>query len=179
MPGATTTRRNPPGVGDLAPDFTLPDAAGGGAVSLSAPAGAEADVLLVFFRGTWCPFCREQMRALSVYHATLDRAGVRVIGVVCQSADSVGRHVGANPLPFPLLADETRETARAYGVHYWVSRQGFNLATPSLFILDRARRITFRHVGRGMSDLPVTAVIERFASALAEQGRAGSAAAVS
>jgi peroxiredoxin Q/BCP len=153
-------------VGDTAPDFTLTDAASGQEFRQSQWAGR--DVLLVFFRGTWCPFCRQQMRTLTERHAELCASGVQVVGVVCQSAASAGRWVRANPLPFPLLVDETRAVAKAYGVHYWLSAEGFNLARPSLFILDGAGKITFRYVGRNMRDLPVTTVLERFIGLLAE-----------
>lgn len=149
--------------GDTAPLFALPDARDpdkSRMVSLSQFAGQ--DVLLIFFRGTWCPFCREQMRVLTENQARLEAARMQVIGVVCQSRASAGRWLAANPLPFPLLADERRAVARAYGVHYYLSLEGFNLARPSLFILDRAGIVTFAYVGRNMTDLPVTSVIEKF-----------------
>ena len=152
------------GDAEIAPDFTLPDAASGQDYRLLQWRGR--DVLLVFFRGTWCPFCREQMRVLTQSHAQLHGGGIQVVGVVCQNKASVARWVAANPLPFPLLVDETRQVARAYGVHYRVSLEGFNLARPSLFVIDGGGRITFRHVGRNMRDLPVTTVLERFVGLL-------------
>jgi peroxiredoxin Q/BCP len=132
----------------------------GRAVSLAGYAGK--DVMLVFFRGTWCPYCREQMHLLAENHDQLTAAGIAVVGVVCQRSDSVRRYLAAHPLPFPLLPDETRNVARSYGVHYWVSYEGINLAQPSLFILDRAGIVTFAHRGRNMRDLPVGAVIGKF-----------------
>ena len=155
-------------VGDAAPDFTLADAASGDEYRLRQWAGQ--DVLLVFFRGTWCPFCREQMRLLAREHELLAARGVQVVGVICQRATSVRTWVEANPLPFPLLADERRTVARAYGVHYWLSWDGVNLARPALFILDREQKITFRYVGANMRDLPLTTVLERFLGYLRGDG---------
>lgn len=149
-------------VGDSAPAFSLPDGATGRVLTLANAFAAGPNVMLVFFRGTWCPFCREQMRVLTESQCRLDAAGIAVVGVVCQSAGSVRRFLEAHPLPFPLLVDQRRSVAKAYGVHYYVSSEGFNLARPSIFLLDTDRRITFAHVGRGMRDLPVTSVIERF-----------------
>lgn len=160
-------------VGDTAPDFTLPDGATGQERHLAQWVGQ--DVLLVFFRGTWCPFCRRQMRVLTENHARLTAGGVQVVGVVCQEAASVRRWLHNNPLPFPLLVDESRAVAKAYGVHYWLSWEGFNLAKPSLFILDRTRKITFGHVGAHMRDLPLTLVLERFIAFL-DAGNQASAA---
>lgn len=147
-------------IGDLAPDFALADPATGATRRLQDSRGR--DVLLIFLRGTWCPFCREQLRVLCATQERLDRAGIAVITVSCQTAASIGRFLAENPLPFPLLADERRQAAQAYGVHYWVSLEGFNLAHPSVFILDREGVITFSYVGRNMTDLPVTAILEKF-----------------
>ena len=156
--------RNTPAVGDIAPGFTLPDGVTRQEYRLAQWAGQ--DVLLVFFRGTWCPFCREQMRVLRDNHDRLHAGGVQAVGVICQSAGSVRRYLTANPLPFPVLVDESRNVAKTYGVHYWLRWEGINLATPSVFVIDSAGRVTFAHVGRNQTDLPVTAVIERFAGFL-------------
>lgn len=163
---AALSSRTPsrPEVGASAPDFALPDPMTGQIVHLADSRGR--DVLLVFFRGTWCPFCREQLRVLTENDARLKAAGIATVGVVCQSAGTVRRYLQSAPVPFPLLVDETRAVAKAYGVHYWLSLEGFNLANPSLFILDRAGNITFAHRGRNMRDLPVTDVLERFVALL-------------
>ena len=153
--------------GETAPDFALPDAATGATVSLRAHAEGR-DCVLVFFRGTWCPFCREQMRVLTESHPRLTAANIAVLGVVCQGRGSVGRYLASAPLPFPLLADETRAVAKQYGVHYWLSPEGINLANPALFILDKNACLTFAHIGRGMGDLPVTAVLTKFVGLLGE-----------
>ena len=163
-----------PAVGEAAPDFALPDAATGAECRPAQFAGR--DVLVVFFRGTWCPFCRQQMRVLTENYPRLERARVQVLGVVCQSPASVRRHLDANPLPFPLLVDARREAAKAYGVHYYLSWDGVNLARPSLFVLDGEGRITFRYVGGNMRDLPVTSVLERFVRLLDGGGTTAPAA---
>ena len=159
------TGRTPVRVGDAAKDFTLPDPMAGAAVNLSVYR-AERDMLLVFFRGTWCPFCREQMRVLRDNYDRLSAANVAVLGIVCQSQESVRHYLEAAPLPFPLLTDETRDVARDFGVHYRFSLEGVNLAHPSIFVLNGEGIVTFVHVGRNMRDLPVTTVIERFVNFL-------------
>ena len=95
-------------------------------------------------------------------YPALSAANIAVITISCQSAASVQRYVEKNSLPFPLLADATREAAKAYGVHYYLSLEGFNLANPSLFIIDGAGLVTFCYVGKNMADLPIQAILERF-----------------
>ena len=101
------------------------------------------------------------MAFLSQNHATLQRAGIAVVGIVCQNPASVKNYLLQHPLPFPLLVDAVRTVAKAYGTHYWFSLEGVNLARPSLFILNSAQKITYAHVGRHMRDLPVTYIVEK------------------
>lgn len=150
--------------GDPAPDFTLPDPTTGADARLAYRRGQST--LLVFFRGTWCPFCREQMGVLRDNFPRLVVANVQVVGIVCQSSVSVKRYLADAPLPFPLLVDEDRAVAKAYGTHYLLSLEGMNLSNPALFVLDANGTVTFAHVGRTMRDLPVTTVLQKFVSLL-------------
>lgn len=150
--------------GTLAPDFCLNDPIRQKNVCLYSFKGEN--VLLIFFRGTWCPFCRQQMNFLAENHERLKSKQVAVLGVVCQSESSLKAYLASHPLPFPLLPDVSRTVAKAYGVHYWLSPEGINLAKPSMFILDNESRFTFRYIGRNMADLPLERVLEKFLSFL-------------
>ena len=153
-----------PEVGDLAPDFSLCQPLSETLIRLADYDGQ--DVLLVFFRGTWCPNCRKQFQVLTENQERLRKAHIVTVGVICQGEGSVRRYLQENPLPFPLLIDGKRAVAKRYGVHYWFSLEGFNLANPALFILDRSRRITFAYRGKNQFDLPLSAILEKFIALL-------------
>jgi peroxiredoxin Q/BCP len=138
----------------------LPDPVTKESVSLESFAGR--DVLLIFLRGTWCPFCVQQLQVLKENFEKLRSANVAVVAVVCQSQVTVNLFLKASPLPFPLLCDGDRSVAKSYGTHYWLSHEGFNLSHPALFILDSTQTVTFAHVGRSMSDLPAARILEKF-----------------
>ena len=154
------------GIGDTAPDFELINPANGDRIRLSDKRGKN--VLLVFLRGTWCPFCKEQLNTLREAQDRLIAAGINTIAISCQTRASVTRYLTQNPLPFSLLADEKREVARAFSVHYWLSMKGVNLANPAIFIVDTQGKVSFRYVGKNMSDLPVSTILEKFISFLQE-----------
>ncbi len=159
-------RNASPLVGKSAPVFVLPDPAAGSSVALESFAGR--DVLLIFLRGTWCPFCVQQLQVLKDNFETLRGANVAVVAVVCQSQVTVRLFLKGFPLPFPLLCDGSRAVAKGYGTHYYLSHEGFNLSQPALFILDGAGTVTFAHVGRSMSDLPVARILEKFVALLGD-----------
>jgi mycoredoxin-dependent peroxiredoxin len=95
-------------VGDVAPDFTLPDQHGQ-PTSLSAQVGPA---LLVFFPAAFTPVCHDELRALRDLPA-----GVRVLAVSCDSMFVLRALDDAEHLGFPLLSDfwPHGEVARAYG----------------------------------------------------------------
>ena len=153
-------------IGTPLPAFALTDPATGKSFGTSDLIGADA--MVVFLRGTWCPYCREQLALMKERYSEIEAAKIRVVAISCQSAASLARYLEGNPLPFPVLADESRGVARAFGVHYRFRWDGMNLAHPSLFIADRTGTITFKHVGRTMSDLPIGLLLDRFLGFLRE-----------
>lgn len=154
-------------IGDAAPPFALPDAVSGETVELRRYQGK--DILVVFFRGTWCPACRIQMHQLSDNFEQLSQYGICLVGIACQSRSSLKRYLRFDPLPFSVLADEKRQAAQSWGTHYWLSPEGFHLSQPALFILDREHRVAFAHVGNHQRDLPLEFVLGKFLGFLGER----------
>lgn len=97
-------------VGDVAPDFTLPDQHGR-ATSLSAQVGP---VLIVFFPAAFTPVCHDELLALRDVAA---ESQAHVWGVSCDSMFVLRALDDTEGLDFPLLSDfwPHGEVARAYG----------------------------------------------------------------
>ena len=95
-------------IGDIAPDFTLPDQHGH-PTSLS---GHIGPVLIVFFPAAFTPVCHDELRALRDI-----AAHAHVWGVSCDSMFVLRALDDAEGLDFPLLSDfwPHGEVARAYG----------------------------------------------------------------
>lgn len=80
-------------VGATAPEFTLPDARSA-QVSLSTLL-AVGPVVLVFYRGAWCPYCNLQLAAFQSALADIRAAGAALVAVSPQTPDqSLTRQVG-------------------------------------------------------------------------------------
>ena len=102
------------GVGDTAPDFTLP-AQSGTPVRLGDRLG-ERVVVLYFYPTDDTPGCTAEACAFRDSHEVFAEAGAEVIGI---SSDSVDRHAafaGRHGLPFTLLSDEGGAVRKSYGV---------------------------------------------------------------
>ncbi|MDQ6967041.1 MAG: peroxiredoxin-like family protein [Mariprofundaceae bacterium] len=101
-------------VGDTAPDFDLPELAGG-RFCLS-EALRDGPVVISFYRGAWCPYCNLEMQALQAASGDIAAAGGRLIAIAPQTAAHAGETRDKGNLTFPLLQDADNAVARQYGL---------------------------------------------------------------
>jgi peroxiredoxin Q/BCP len=124
-------------VGDQAPDFELPGT-GGKTYRLSDYAGRK--VILAFYPGDFTAVCTKQFCSYRDQGDRLDELGADVLGVSPQSVDSHERFTEEKRLNVPLLADEDKSVAKAYGV----------LAGPmvrrAIFVIDEGGIVRHRKV---------------------------------
>ena len=100
--------------GATAPDFTLPDQSGK-PVTLSALL-AEGPVVLYFYPADFTPGCTKEACDLRDIHGEVAAAGLTVVGVSPQDADSHRRFAEKHRLPFTLVADPEKQAIKAFGV---------------------------------------------------------------
>jgi peroxiredoxin Q/BCP len=100
-------------VGDPAPDFELPGT-GGKTYRLSDYRGRK--LVLAFYPGDFTAVCTRQFCSYRDQSDKLDGLGADVLGISPQSVESHERFTEEKRLNVPLLADEDKSVARAYGV---------------------------------------------------------------
>src|SRR5271166_2911647 len=112
--GGTMPGHQAVGVGDLAPDFTLPSSTGE-MVSLSDFRG-KSEVVLFFYPKDNTPGCTAQACAFRDSHEAFMEAGAEVIGISSDSEESHRQFAKLWSLPFLLLSDSKGEVRARYGV---------------------------------------------------------------
>jgi thioredoxin-dependent peroxiredoxin len=108
------------GVGDPAPDFTLPDQ-DGNPVSLSGLRGKT--VVLYFYPRADTPGCTTQACGVRDHRSAYESAEAVVLGVSPDPVEAISKFDQKFSLGFPLLADEDHQLAERYGV--WVEKQRY------------------------------------------------------
>jgi peroxiredoxin len=103
-----------PAVGDQAPNFRLPDARGGEAEL--AELRASGPVVVVFYRGAWCPYCNLQLAAFQAALGDITAAGASLVAISPQTPDSSLTHAERAGLEFHVLSDVGNRVAREYGL---------------------------------------------------------------
>jgi len=124
-------------VGDQAPDFALPGT-DDRTYRLSDYRGRK--LILAFYPGDFTPTCTKQFCSYRDQSDKLDGLGATVLGISPQSVDSHERFVEEKRLNLPLLADEDKAVARAYGV------VAGPLVRRAIFIVDEEGIVRHRKV---------------------------------
>jgi len=148
-------------VGDDAPGFQLPDATG--RPHRLSELLRDGPVVLVFYRGEWCPYCNLTLRTWQERLGDLTSAGGRLVAVSPQQPSNALSISEKHQLAFPVLSDETQDVIRSYRLHYdvppalkdvygnaWgldLTQQtadgSWSLPVPGTFVVDRDQRIRF------------------------------------
>ena len=141
------------GIGDRAPDFTLP-ATGGGTVSLADFLGRP--VVLVFYPGDDTPVCTKQLNSYNDDLAQFADLDAQVLGISAQGLESHERFAAKHGFGFPLLSDPDKAVAAAYGT---LGPIGF--PRRSVFIVDAAGVVRYAHRAiAGLTFRPVSELVE-------------------
>jgi peroxiredoxin len=104
------------GVGDLAPAFSLPNAAGN-PVALT-DLVAQGPAIISFYRGAWCPYCNLELRAYQRIFGEIRAAGGDFIAISPQTPDNSLTTAEKNELAFEVLSDRGNRVAAEFGIAY-------------------------------------------------------------
>lgn len=100
--------------GDVAPDFTLPDA-DGNLVSLSALRGQR--VIVYFYPAAMTPGCTKQACDFTESMPALEKVGLTVLGISPDAPAKLVKFREKEGITFPLLSDRDKSVLAAYGAY--------------------------------------------------------------
>ncbi len=150
-------------VGSKAPDFTLANAFGK-SVRLSDHL-KKGPVVLVFYRGAWCPFCNRHLASLADAQPELAALGYRILAVSPDRPAKLAESAGKARLTYQLASDSDLAAAKAYGLAFQLpdetvtlykdkyridlegapGRTHHALPVPAVFLINPAGRIVFEY----------------------------------
>lgn len=115
-----TARGTAPGldIGDRAPECALADQLGR-VVSFGEQL-AHGPVVIVFYRGNWCPYCNLTLRALQLELETIRAHDAQLLAVSPQTPDNALTLTEKHGIEFPVLSDVSQATIAACGLRYAV-----------------------------------------------------------
>lgn len=140
-------------VGTKAPDFTLTNAFGK-AVTLSNEL-KKGPVILVFYRGAWCPFCNMHLHVLHESLPAFKQHGAQLIAVTPQTPDKSAAQITRDNYPFEVLSDLDSAVMKSYQLYYELD--------PELVKVYRKHDLdveAFNGPGRNVLPIPGTFIID-------------------
>jgi peroxiredoxin len=138
-------------VGDTLPEFvTPPRSLDDQPLELSELRGER--VVLLFYRGGWCPFCQAELAGLNSRYDELAPVAT-IIAISGDLPDAVAAYARQRDLRYTLAHDEKSAVAKQYGLTYTSGNRG-DVAAPAAIVLDREGRIAWFHVARDVRDRP-------------------------
>ncbi|MEP6703754.1 MAG: peroxiredoxin family protein [Acidobacteriota bacterium] len=144
---AQTARTEPVTVGEIAPDFTLSDNAGK-KVKLS-DAVKDAPVVLVFYRGYWCPFCAHQLSDLRELLGKGDKAHMYAVSIdPSEKTNEMIKKIeadGKGKITYSFLSDPGAKTIDAYGLRdpRYHDQKFDGIPYPTVYVIGRDRRVAW------------------------------------
>jgi peroxiredoxin len=160
----TLSAQEPPkglSVNDKAPDFATIDQSGS-KINLS-ETYKKGNVVLIFYRGQWCPYCNKQMSQLQDSLALIKEKGATVIAVTAEKPENISKTVAKTKASFPIVHDEklaimkqydvafavdakTVEMYKKYGIDFEQSNgsNGANLPVPAVYIINKEGKIVYK-----------------------------------
>lgn len=148
-------------LGDRFPDMVLPNAEGD--LVAIADLLRRGPVVVTFFRGIWCPYCRLMLDALVAALPELEAAGASLVGITPETGGLALRTKQNHGASFEVLSDVDCGLGLGCGVVFRTpdiyrrlllkygndlaerhGNQAWFLPLPAVFVLDRAGIVRWR-----------------------------------
>ena len=124
----------------------------------------DGPLVIIFYRGQWCPVCNRYLKSFQDSLNIITSAGAKVLAVTPERLVNVNKTIFKTGLKIPVLADTTRSIIQAYGVEFDVTdeynqkiknnlsadiaknnaQEQATLPVPATYIIDHNGVITWR-----------------------------------
>jgi peroxiredoxin len=148
-------------IASKAPDFKAKDQ-NGNEVKLK-DLLKKGKVVLLFYRGYWCPYCNRQLSKLNDSLHLIAEKGATVVAVTPEKPDYIDSTLSRTKARFSILYDEGMKIMKAYDVEFEVQENvltryrnagidieknngsnGKYLPVPAVYIIDKESTVTYR-----------------------------------
>ena len=132
-------------VGDVAPNFELPDAKNK-VRKLSEFQGSN--VVLAFFPGAFTGVCTKEMCSFRDSMAAFNEMKAKVLGISVDTPFSLAKFAEVNNLNFDLLSDHGKNVITEYGIVHknFIGLPKLDVSKRSVFIVDKKGKVAYAWV---------------------------------
>ena len=157
--------------GDKAPNFTAV-MHNGSNMSLK-ELTKKGPVVMLFYRGYWCPFCNKQLSNMNDSLPMLQAKGATVLAITPEKYESVDKTIAKTKVSFDIISDTSNTILKQYGVNFMVDDKtvekyktygldfavinGNNdntLPVPAVFVIDKDGKFKYLYFDKNFRKRP-------------------------
>lgn len=124
----------------------------------------KGPVVVVFYRGNWCPYCNKELKRFQDSLNLITERGAQVIAISPEGAEGVSKTIEKTGVVFPILSDADMKISKSYKVDYAVDdrtlgryknagidllslngQKAAQLPVPAVYIVNKEGVISFRY----------------------------------
>lgn len=80
----------------------------------------DSVVVLIFYRGQWCPYCNRQLKKLEDSLQLIKEKGARLIAITPEKPEYISKTIEKTKASYPLIYDKDMKIMKAYAVAFEV-----------------------------------------------------------
>ncbi len=150
-------------INSKAPDFKAKDQSGV-EVNLR-DLRRKGPVVVVFYRGNWCPYCNKELTRFQDSLQYITEKGAQLVAITPEGAEGVTKTVEKTKAVFPIVSDADMKIAKGYKVAFQVEERALGryknagidllalnqqkdqayLPVPAVYIINREGSVTYRY----------------------------------
>ena len=123
----------------------------------------KGKVVLIFYRGQWCPYCNKELAKIQDSLQMITDKGATVVAVSPETPENIKGTIEKTKATYPVLHDAGLKIMKAYDVEYEMPENtvtryrnggldiekingdnGKYLPVPAVYIIDKESTITYR-----------------------------------
>ena len=109
------------------------------------------NVVLLFYRGYWCPYCKKQLKAYSDSLSILKEYNTEVIAISPETKKGVNKMVKKAKVNYNIVSDIGGKIMKKYKLNFFVTKKYNNLIKAFTF------KSLEKHNGQSKAELPIPA----------------------
>lgn len=133
----------------------------------------KGKVVLVFYRGEWCPYCNKNLQKLEDSLQLIVDKGATLVAVSPEKPESIAKTIEKTKAEYSILYDENLKIMKAYEVEFEIpentlkryrnagikideinGKNGNYLPVPATYIIDKEATITYRFFNQDYKKRP-------------------------
>ena len=125
----------------------------------------KGPVVIIFYRGYWCPYCNKELQKLEDSLQLIKEKGAQLIAITPEKQEGVAKTIEKTKASYPIITDEELKIMKAYDVAYLVDTKtidrykmasidlaanngqkpdGVYLPVPAVYIIGKDGEIKYR-----------------------------------